>query len=99
MIAWWTGSANLTENDLYRNNNNALLIVSPELAKDYAAESEMFLKKKFGGALAGQHTLSVIGGIGHCHRVLFLPGGPPATKILREIKETRTRLDFWQVLN
>jgi len=45
----WTGSTNISENDLYRNNNNAVLIASPKLAQDFGSEfEEMFVSKKFG---------------------------------------------------
>jgi len=45
----WTGSTNITENCMYRNDNNALLIRSVELAANYADEfDEMFSGNKFG---------------------------------------------------
>lgn len=45
----WTGSWNLTENGTYRNNNNAVRIVSPLLAKNYLVEfEEMFGHGAFG---------------------------------------------------
>ncbi|MGQ9684242.1 MAG: phospholipase D-like domain-containing protein [Anaerolineae bacterium] len=45
----WTGSWNLTVNCTYRNNNNALRIDSPALARNYAAEfEEMFSQRRFG---------------------------------------------------
>jgi len=45
----WTGSTNATENCMYRNDNNSLLISSPRLAQDYAAEfDEMFRLRAFG---------------------------------------------------
>jgi len=44
----WTGSTNFTRNDIYNNNNNALLIRSPELAANYQAEfEEMFTDRAF----------------------------------------------------
>jgi phosphatidylserine/phosphatidylglycerophosphate/cardiolipin synthase-like enzyme len=47
--AVWTGSWNFTVNDTYRNNNNAMYIQSPELARNYAIEfEEMFSQKAFG---------------------------------------------------
>ncbi len=36
----WTGSANLTVNDVYRNNNNMLRIVEPSLAANYTAKMD-----------------------------------------------------------
>jgi len=45
----WTGSTNITINDVYRNNNNAVVIVSPEVALNYTTEfEEMFLRGEFG---------------------------------------------------
>lgn len=44
----WTGSWNLTENCTYRNNNNAVLIASSHLAKDYATEFEELFQGQFG---------------------------------------------------
>ncbi len=45
----WTGSWNLTENGTYRNNNNAVRIVSAALAENYTAEfEEMFIDRAFG---------------------------------------------------
>lgn len=47
--AVWTGSMNMTDNCVYKNNNNALLIRSPELADNFYAEfQEMFVDKSFG---------------------------------------------------
>ncbi len=42
----WTGSLNFTENGVYRNNNNAIAILSPQLATNYTTEFE----EMFGGA-------------------------------------------------
>jgi phosphatidylserine/phosphatidylglycerophosphate/cardiolipin synthase-like enzyme len=44
----WTGSWNLTENGTYRNNNNAVLVASPALAENYAAEFEEMFAGQFG---------------------------------------------------
>lgn len=45
----WTGSMNATENGSTRNNNNGILIRSPEIAENYAAEfAEMFELGSFG---------------------------------------------------
>lgn len=48
-VAVWTGSWNFTDGDTYRLNNNAIKIMSPELAQNYTAEFEkMFVQRKFG---------------------------------------------------
>jgi len=45
----WTGSTNVTENCMYRNDNNSLVLDSPKLAEDFSAEfDEMFDLHAFG---------------------------------------------------
>ncbi|MFN8488334.1 MAG: phospholipase D-like domain-containing protein [Caldilineaceae bacterium] len=47
--AVWTGSWNFTDGDTYHLNNNAIKIMSPELAQNYSAEFEkMFVQRTFG---------------------------------------------------
>ncbi len=56
--AVWTGSWNFTVNDTNRYDNNAILIYSPELARNYQVTfNKMFEEKKFGpGREAGGTT-------------------------------------------
>jgi phosphatidylserine/phosphatidylglycerophosphate/cardiolipin synthase-like enzyme len=44
----WTGSLNITINDAYKNNNNALAFVSRELAQNYTTEFEEMFSGQFG---------------------------------------------------
>ncbi|MBN1121624.1 MAG: phospholipase [Anaerolineae bacterium] len=44
----WTGSLNFTENGVYRNNNNAIAILSPQLALNYTTEFEEMFGGEFG---------------------------------------------------
>jgi phosphatidylserine/phosphatidylglycerophosphate/cardiolipin synthase-like enzyme len=45
----FTGSWNLTYNDTYRNNNNQIRFMLPELVSNYQKEfDEMFVRKEFG---------------------------------------------------
>lgn len=47
--AVWTGSMNLTDNCVYRNDNNALILRSPQMAENFGVEfEEMFVDKAFG---------------------------------------------------
>ena len=62
----WTGSVNVTANDFFRNDNHALLVVSPELAASYAAEfDEMFTRRMFGAGpcLPTPHRAATAGGV------------------------------------
>lgn len=45
----WTGSWNLTENDTFRNNNNALRFANRDVALDYRNEFEQMFAGTFGG--------------------------------------------------
>jgi phosphatidylserine/phosphatidylglycerophosphate/cardiolipin synthase-like enzyme len=44
----WTGSTNLTHNGIYKQNNNAILIRSSQLAQNYTTEFEELFKGQFG---------------------------------------------------
>ena len=44
----WTGSMNITVNGAYRNNNNSLAIISPELGENYTREFEEMFSGNFG---------------------------------------------------
>ncbi len=44
----WLGSWNVTVNDTFRNNNNAIVIRSPELAQNYEAEFQEMFNGQFG---------------------------------------------------
>lgn len=44
----WTGSMNLTRNDIFRNNNNIVVIESPEVAAVFEAEFDEMWNGQFG---------------------------------------------------
>lgn len=44
----WTGSTNLSQNDNFRNNNNVIVIASPEMAAIYTREFEEMWGGEFG---------------------------------------------------
>lgn len=44
----WTGSTNLTENGNFRNNNNSLVINSPQLSRIYEQEFQEMWRGEFG---------------------------------------------------
>jgi phosphatidylserine/phosphatidylglycerophosphate/cardiolipin synthase-like enzyme len=47
----WTGSTNITNNDIYNNNNSSMLIRSTQLAQNYTNEfNKMFVSKQFGAS-------------------------------------------------
>ena len=92
----WTGSTNITENCMYRNNNNSLLIDSAELAKDYAAEfGEMFDTRRFGpGSPENTPFPEVTLSDGTRVECYFAPEDDAGTALARFAESARERIDF-----
>ncbi len=91
----WTGSTNVSENGVYRNNNNALRIVSPHLAENYTHEfREMFDARRFGRRSPRNtpHPEVVVGAVRiECY---FAPEDDVEREVLSEIAAADTRIDF-----
>ncbi|MGE3801420.1 MAG: phospholipase D-like domain-containing protein [Candidatus Kapaibacterium sp.] len=93
--AVWTGSYNVTDNGAWKNNNNAILINSPELAENYRTEfDEMFLKNEFGPRSTSNtpHTLVKLAD-GDIYNY-FSPEDGVAEKVLRFVKLAKSRIRF-----
>jgi phosphatidylserine/phosphatidylglycerophosphate/cardiolipin synthase-like enzyme len=94
-LAVWLGSWNFTENDAYRYNNDAVLIQSPELAKNYTVTFEkMFNDKKFGAQRkpGGTTPKLTIGGIAVAS--YFAPEDKVVEKIIPRIQAAAQTIDF-----
>jgi phosphatidylserine/phosphatidylglycerophosphate/cardiolipin synthase-like enzyme len=91
----WTGSTNITENCMYRNDNNSVLISSPNLAKDYRMEfDEMFHLHSFGKGSPRNTPYSelVIGDVDvECY---FAPEDCVEEAITRRIGAAGNEVDF-----
>ncbi len=93
--AVWTGSFNTTDNCAYRNNNNAVVIRSAELAENYAREfSEMFVGRKFGPRSPSNtpHTQVRLGNIDIYN--YFAPEDDVAPKVVRILRSARREIRF-----
>jgi len=93
--AVWTGSWNFTESETYRNNNNAIVIRSPELALNYIATFEkMFTGKAFGSSRkpGGTTPRLSIGGV--TVENYFAPEDKVAGKIIARLKKAQKTIDF-----
>ncbi|MFA6239858.1 MAG: phospholipase D-like domain-containing protein [Candidatus Hydrogenedentales bacterium] len=91
----WTGSTNITENCLFRNDNNSLKIVSAQLAEDYTAEfREMFDTHKFGPRSPRGTPYKDVQVDGIAIRCLFAPEDGVRDEILREIQDANTSITF-----
>lgn len=85
--AVWTGSYNVTDNDAWRNDNNAVVIRSRELAENYLAEfEEMFVDGRFGprSPSATPHTLVDV--VGTSVYNYFSPEDEIAPKVARILR-------------
>lgn len=91
----WTGSFNTTNNCAYRNNNNAVLIRSSELAENYEVEfEEMFVRKEFGPRSTSNtpHTLVKFADADIYN--YFAPEDDVQSKVLRYLKAAKSRIRF-----
>lgn len=91
----WTGSTNVTENCMYRNNNNTVLINSTQLADDYSAEFlEMFEKKRFGGR-SPRNTPFPLVQVGNTSiECYFAPEDHVQREIVAEVRAAAHTIDF-----
>lgn len=91
----WTGSTNITSNGMYRNNNNALLLLSAQLAANYTLEFvEMFEEHEFGkrSPRNTRHPVVVVDGISiECY---FAPEDGVEKEIVAEVNAAARTVDF-----
>ena len=91
----WTGSTNVTENGLFKNNNNAVLIASEQLAANYTTEfDEMFQLGRFGkgGPNETPFPRLVVDETGlECY---FAPEDHVRREIIDEIEAANATIDF-----
>jgi phosphatidylserine/phosphatidylglycerophosphate/cardiolipin synthase-like enzyme len=97
----WTGSWNLTGSGTYRNNNNAVRIVSDLLAENYTAEfEEMFEDREFGPASPANtpHSQVIINGGGKDGGIrvesFFAPEDEVAQKVLTLVSGAKESIRF-----
>ncbi|MBO9361654.1 MAG: hypothetical protein J7452_05570 [Thermoflexus sp.] len=91
----WTGSMNFTDNDVYQNDNNAVLLRSPELARNYAVKfAAMFERRAFGPARSPSDTTPRLAVHGIPVENYFAPEDPTLEAIVRAIRGARERIAF-----
>ena len=89
-----TGSLNLTVNSLFRDNNNALRIVSKELAQSYTYEFErMFVQKVF-NAEGRQVPFPQVKVAGADIKLYFSPRGGTRQAVIDELKKAKKSIYF-----
>lgn len=93
--AVWTGSWNFTENDTYRYNNNAILIYSMELARNYTVTFEkMWRDKQFGPSRKPGGTQPHLSIDGITVENYFAPEDKVTEKIIARLTTAQRSIDF-----
>ncbi len=92
----WTGSTNMTYNCLFLNNNNSLVIHSPQLAENYRNEFEEMLTYHCYGMKSPRNTKNMEFVINNDVLItnMFAPEDGVAQRILREIEKTHQSVRF-----
>ena len=97
----WTGSWNLTDSGTYRNNNNAVRIVSEQLAENYTVEfEEMFAGRAFGSGSPANtpHPEVIVGSSDRREGIrvesYFAPEDRVAEKLLALIEQAEHSIRF-----
>ncbi len=93
--AVWTGSWNFTLNDTTRYDNNAIIIRSPELARNYQVTfNKMFEEKKFGSARkpGGTTPRLIVNGVPVEN--YFAPEDGVGAKITEKLREATSSIYF-----
>jgi len=85
----WTGSTNITNNCMYRNDNNSLLIASERLAVNFTDEfTEMFGERRFGKGKRTPHPVVEVDGARiECY---FSPDDGVQAAIVRTVAGAKT---------
>ncbi|MEO7912362.1 MAG: phospholipase D-like domain-containing protein, partial [Roseiflexaceae bacterium] len=93
--AVWTGSWNFTDGDTYRLNNNAIKIVSRQLAQNYTAEFEkMFVQRSFGPNKPDGGTEPLVTLQGVQIENYFAPEDGVADKIATRLAQAQQSIHF-----
>jgi len=90
----WTGSTNVTINGMFEQNNNVIVIKSPELAAIYEKQFEEMWGGEFGArapSLVAEQSLVVNG---TPIKVLFSPEDKPIQYILPYVQNARRNIRF-----
>ncbi|MBM3236892.1 DUF1669 domain-containing protein [Candidatus Poribacteria bacterium] len=92
----WTGSFNTTDNDAYKNNNNAIFIDSFAIAQNFETEfEEMFTQKKFGSGSPKDISNPIVKmPDGTEIKTLFSPENDVDDAIIAELNKARQSIFF-----
>lgn len=89
-----TGSANYTDREAYRNNNNAIVIQSRSLAENYTSEFEKMFAGQFGAAKSRGVPHPIVSLAGSRVENYFSPEARAAAHVARWMGAARQRVHF-----
>lgn len=90
----WTGSWNYTINGTYNNNNNALVLRSPDAVTAYQAEfDEMFSSKAFGSTSPSTNSASFVQD-GTPVQIYFASEDEVEAKLIEEVNNAESAVRF-----
>ena len=89
----WSGSANLTAADLTSNHNNALLLVSPAVARIYQHDFDQLWAKRFGTAKSASPTTQTTYN-GYPLHIYFSPQDGALDRIVAAVNGAQVSIDF-----
>lgn len=90
----WMGSTNYTVNDVYRNNNNMLVLRSQRAVSAYQAEfNEMFEQRDFGQRTSEQNAITFTQD-GVPIQIIFSPDGDPVRAIIQTLQRAQRSIRF-----
>jgi phosphatidylserine/phosphatidylglycerophosphate/cardiolipin synthase-like enzyme len=90
----WTGSTNVTQNGIFRNNNNVIVIDSPALADIYGREFEEMWDSEFGITSASTLDKQSIEVEGSTIQVLFAPEDEVISHLAPLIQDAQQSIRF-----
>lgn len=91
----WTGSTNITDNCLFRNNNNSVLIASKEMAVNFTTEfEEMFLHRRFGANSPANTPRPVLTVAGIPMECWFAPEDEVEKRVVKHLQSATRQIDF-----
>lgn len=90
----WTGSMNLTTNDVYRNNNNVVVVESPEVAAVYEAEFAEMWAGGFGPRSTAQSGQDVLDRNGRPFVIRFAPEDEPLDALVQLVSLAERSVRF-----
>jgi phosphatidylserine/phosphatidylglycerophosphate/cardiolipin synthase-like enzyme len=90
----WTGSTNFTQNCLQKNNNNTIVIQSPELAKDYSTEFDEMWNGQFGAKSPANTPYPEVNVSGTTVECYFAPEDDVESQIAAELQQADKSVYF-----